>query len=214
MRHIRKGQEPKSLTDWKASQSTTPNCYYECLQNPEMRELRRELLQQQGYICCYCESRIDLSSSHIEHLKPQCDCTDAETVEFTNLLACCQGEGEISPKPEHCGQKRGSQALKITPLEPACVEAFAFTEDGQIFANSTQATQEAATSVIEVLGLNIRKLQRMRESAIQQNLMDFETFTDMERQKLIQFYESANASGQYEEFCSAIAHVLKQNIML
>ena len=32
--------------------------------------------------------------------------------------------------------------------------------------------------------------------------------------KLIQFYESVIASGQHEEFCSAIAHVLKQNTTL
>ena len=214
MRHIRKGQEPQSLTDWKAIASDTPNCHYRDLRKPEKPELHQALLQEQGFICCYCERRIDLLSSHIEHLKPQCDCTDAETVDFTNLLACCQGEGEISLKPEHCGQKRGNQALKITPLNPACVNAFAFTEDGQILANSTQVTHEAAMSVIEVLGLNIRKLQRMRESAIQQSLADFDSFTDAEKQKLIQFYESVNASGRHEEFCSAIAHVLKQNTMV
>ena len=50
--------------------------------------------------------------------------------------------------------------------------------------------------------------------AIEQSLMDFETFTDGEKRKLIQFYEAADASGQHEEFCSAIAHVLKQNTTL
>jgi uncharacterized protein (TIGR02646 family) len=214
MRHICKGKEPEKFSAWKAIACNTSNYHYRYLQNPEKRELHQELLQQQGYICCYCERQIELMNSHIEHLKPQKYCTNEETIDFTNLLACCQGEGETSPKPEHCGQKRGNKELKITPIDPACTQAFVFTQNGQIFASSDSATQEAATSTIDVLGLNVRKLQRIRERAIRQSLEGIELLTNAEKLTLIQFYETASATGHYEECCSAIAHVLKQNTTL
>ncbi|WP_421656484.1 retron system putative HNH endonuclease [Leptothermofonsia sp. ETS-13] len=111
MRQIHKSQEPASLTNWKALQRNTPNFYYNYLQNPAKRELHQVLLQEQGYLCCYCEMRVSQQNSHIEHLKPQSECSSEETVEYINLLACCQGEGEVSRKPEHCGQRRGKSPL-------------------------------------------------------------------------------------------------------
>lgn len=143
-------------------------------------------------------------------MKPQSLCTDEETLAHTNLLACCQGEGAVSRKPEHCGQKRGSELLDLTPLDESCTHAFLFTEDGQILANPNFATHCAAESVIQILGLNISKLQRMRKSAIANSLQGIETWTLEEKQKLLQFLEQRNEAGQYTEFCSAIVNSVKQ----
>lgn len=213
MRQIHKSQEPESLTTWKTLQRKTPNCHYRYLQNPVKRELHQFLLQEQGYICCYCEMRVSQQGSHIEHLKPQSECSDEETIEYTNLLACCQGEGEVSRKPEHCGQKRGNNLLQITPLDLACSSAFCFTEDGQILANKDLPIKEAAELTINVLGLNIPKLQRMRREAVRNSIQGIENLAQEEIQKLIQAFDKPNADGMYEEFCSAILYQLRKFII-
>lgn len=210
MRQIYKSEEPESLTNWKLLQRSTPSFHYRYLQNPIKRELHQFLLQEQGYICCYCEMRVSQPDSHIDHLKPQSECSDEETLEYTNLLACCQGEGEYSRKPEHCGQKRGNQLLKITPLNPGCPEAFRFTEDGQILANSSSALHKDAQSTIEILGLDIPKLQRMRREAIRRTLQDIESLSQEEIQKLVHAFDKPDTQGQYEAFCSAVLHQLQQ----
>ena len=48
-----------------------PNKTKEGCENNETDNLRKSLLEEQGYICCYCMSRIDCKNSKIEHFKPQ-----------------------------------------------------------------------------------------------------------------------------------------------
>ncbi len=50
----------------------------------------------------------------------------------------------------------------------------------------------------------------MRKEVIKNLLMDIDELTDEEKQKLVQGFEQPNANGQYQEFCGAIAYILKQ----
>jgi uncharacterized protein (TIGR02646 family) len=207
MKYISKQTEPQRFSEWKKEQQETPNYRYGNLQNPEKKELHQSLLQEQGHICCYCQIRIELSNSHIEHLKPQSSHPN-DDLEYGNLLASCQGENEGSRKPEHCGHKRGNELLSITPLDIDCEDAFLYTDDGQILANPNGANPHSADKTIEQLGLNIPKLTRMRASVVKN--LDLDTLTQDDRQKFVQYYESLNPSGHYEEFCAVIVSLLKQ----
>lgn len=71
MKHIVKGDEPKELKDWKALASAAWQPTYTGLQNPEKQAVKKSLMAEQGYICCYCERRLQDGDSHIEHLRPQ-----------------------------------------------------------------------------------------------------------------------------------------------
>lgn len=65
-------------------------------------EIKKSLLKEQGYICCYCGNRIikDRNSSHIEHLIPKSKKDNAgnyvqlnkeKVYDYDNLLASCYG---------------------------------------------------------------------------------------------------------------------------
>lgn len=212
MRYIHKGEEPESFKAWKALAKTTPNWGYSYLQNPEKRELHEALLREQGHICCYCGMRITLSSSHIEHLKPQSTPDPDLSVEYTNLLASCQREREPR-KPIHCGVAKDNwyeEDLMVSPLKPNCTDFFIYTDDGQILETNTPEKKAAATTTIDKLRLNIPKLIAMRKEVIKNLLADIDELTDEERLKLAQGFEQPDANGRYEEFCTAIAYILTQ----
>lgn len=65
MIYIRKGTEPRSLTEYR----NQPGATYEGYR--EKDALRDALLEEQGYICAYCMRRISKEKMKIEHWKAQ-----------------------------------------------------------------------------------------------------------------------------------------------
>ncbi|MFC1836585.1 retron system putative HNH endonuclease [Thermodesulfobacteriota bacterium] len=113
MKYIRKGQEPQSLKDWKDLENEDWKPAYRDLTDPQKRDLRDSLFREQGYICCYCMTRIkDRRSTHIEHLRPQRWYSDLQ-LDYQNLLASCRaGEGEDrqgSSSPDEAGSGASDQ---------------------------------------------------------------------------------------------------------
>ena len=214
MKYIKKGEEPESFKAWKALARTTPNYGYSYLQNPEKRQLHDSLLQEQGYICCYCGMRITRENSHIEHLKPQSTPDPDLSVDYKNLIASCQREREPK-KPIHCGVAKDNwydKNLMVSPLNPNCADFFIYTDDGQILPTDDLEKKDAATTTIARLRLDIGKLKDMRENVIK-NLwadLDIEELTNEDKQKLIQGFQQLDGNGQYQEFCFAIAYILNQ----
>jgi uncharacterized protein (TIGR02646 family) len=204
MKYIVKAIEPESLSEWKLLQQQTPNYNYANLQNPQKRELHQSLLNEQGKICCYCQRQIALNSSHIEHLKPQ-SLYPEESLTYENLLASCQGEDDPSRKPVHCGHKRQNEPLLITPLDVDCEQLFVYTDDGQILANPN--SMKPIAEMIELLGLNIPKLQRMRKGAIAN--LKLEELTPEEIQRLIEGFSRRSEAGDFQEFCTVILSILQ-----
>jgi uncharacterized protein (TIGR02646 family) len=222
MRYIKKGEEPESFTAWKglANESWTPT--YNDLRGQEKIALHDALLQEQGYICCYCGTRVRRSNSHIEHLKPQSTYREVE-LEYWNLLASCEGEGkeretEYPPYPpppsEHCGQKKGNwyeSDLMVSPLIENCAEYFRYTGFGEIRPTNNPTMQPAAQETIKRLGLDNPKLEASRRKAIQDILPpDIDTLTPEEIQQYAQYYDQPDIEGKYVRFCGAIAYILNQ----
>ena len=57
----------------------------------EYDALKTKLIEEQGYICCYCGKRIQNdNSTSIEHVKPK-SIYKQETLKFSNLLVSCNG---------------------------------------------------------------------------------------------------------------------------
>jgi len=155
MKYIKKGNEPQNFITWKSNASNT----YSNLRNPIKADLKNALLLEQGYICCYCESKISSNNSHIEHLDPQCN-NNSNDLEFTNLLCSCQNK-LFKGEPRHCGNSKDNKNIPITPLMEGCEEKFTYTADGQI-----QHTDLTSQKTIKYLKLDIDKLNKLRESAI------------------------------------------------
>ena len=215
MKYIKKGEEPESLTAWKAlaNEDWTPS--YDLLSGREKTDIYNALLQEQGFICCYCGMPIERDKRktyHIEHLKPRSTHRDL-ALEYRNMLASCQGESETPPqKPVHCGQKKGEwydENLMVSPIEANCADFFKYTGSGEIQATEDPDKQAAAKETIERLGLNINKLRKMRRKAIDQILVDIEDLTNEEIKKLAVGYDRPDAEGQYTQFCGAVVYILK-----
>lgn len=154
-----------------------------------------------------------LLDSHIEHFKPRNKYPDLQ-LDYANLIASCQGESEEPPPiPTHCGHKKGAwyeESLMVSPLKSNCTDFFRYTEDGQILATKEADKQDVAKTTIEKLDLNIHKLQKMREGAIE-GILDGLDLTDFQIvRQLIDGFKKPDRDGEYEEFCNVIIYVLKQ----
>ncbi len=100
--------------------------------------------------------------------------------------------------------------LMVSPLDNNCADFFRYTDDGQILPTQDLTKQPAAKETINRLALDINKLRRMRQGAIEGILDVIDTLNNNEIRNLIDGFEKPNKNGEYEQFCSAIVYVLKQ----
>ncbi len=209
MKYIQKSQEPNSFTIWKEQENEDWKPNWDNFSKPQKTDVHDSLLQEQGFICCYCGMLIDNTNSHIEHLKPRKNHPDL-TLDYTNLLASCQRKRE--PKePLHCGSQKDEwydENLMVSPLDIYCAEFFRYTEDGQILSTEILEKKPTADTTIDKLGLNINKLQKMRAGAIEAILEGFEDLTDDERLSLWQSFSEIDENGKNQEFCAAISYII------
>ena len=226
MKYIKKGEEPKEFTDWKAKENDDWKPSWNNFQGLDKSNFHKALLKEQGFICCYCEMRIvretseikdenKEDSSHIEHLKPRTTYPD-KALDYRNLLASCQRERK--PKePQHCGVKKDEwydDNLMVSPLDPNCADFFRYPGSGEILPTNEPGKQDSALTTIDKLGLNIDKLKNMRSKAIDGIWEAMKGLTIEERQKLAQSCLQPDSEGKYTPFFTVIAYYIKNYELL
>jgi len=217
VRYIRKGSEPQALAEFKAAANEDWTPTYGKLTSTEKDAIRKALLQEQGFICCYCGRRIGAvkDDCHIEHLKTQKD-HDQLALEFTNLLASCQPApqpGAPRPVPEHCGHKRGTAKLEVTPLMPDCEGYFEYRSSGEILPANDAVRSEPAKRTIAALRLDVDRLRAARQEAIDEALNGLEALSSAEEiLEEIAMYDAPDTSGRLSPFCFAITAVLRMHL--
>ena len=211
MRRITKGPEPIALRKWKKDNRAVPeNLTYSALHGTETRAIRRQMLQEQGYLCAYTMQRIQtIDECHIEHLVPQTQDHDSD-LDYDNMLACFPG---INPPPEwnqkfpYGAQQKGGTHIDdanfVSPLSVDVEDRFQYTVDGSVRANSADA---AASSSIKILRLDHSILCELRKAAIEERVLDA-TISAEEAIELAASISSPDSSGMFPEFCLAIAQV-------
>ncbi|NES01326.1 MAG: TIGR02646 family protein, partial [Symploca sp. SIO1B1] len=222
-----KGQEPESFTKWKAQANEDWQPRFEDLRSQEKRDVYAALLQEQGYLCCYCMIRITNSNNsaqagnedsdpcHIEHLKPQEKFPQLD-LDYNNLLASCKAEQSKTnpPPPSRCGYKKDNwydEKLLVSPLQPDCESFFRYSITGEIMPVADPEKHTAAQATIERLGLNLDRLRDKRKRVMDDILDIIDTLTDEEIDQLIQGLKKRNAQGQYEPFSTAVVFVLQSS---
>ena len=167
-------------------------------------------MSEQGWICGYCGQRIAADSSHIEHFRPQGPNLFPQfQLQYDNLFASCQRETQPG-EPLHCGKLKDDwfdPLLLIAPLQPDCETRFNFTADGGI--HPAQATDTAATETRQHLGLDISKLRRLREGAIDAVINDLPSLTDEDLRTLTVALMQRDPAGTFPEFCLPVVFVLR-----
>jgi uncharacterized protein (TIGR02646 family) len=244
MKHIDKKESPENLNNWKENWSArnnenvrlsdlytqegmTGNRLWRVLGQSKQtstggkrlyskEELKEDLIAEQGFICCYCNREITINDATIEHFKEKGKSEYFDLAfDYDNLLLSCDGY-EKNPKPRDicCNTKRPQNSdLPLSPLQTDIEEHFDFTIDGQIIGKT-----DAGNEMIGKLGLDIFKLEDLRESAIRaivyenpfDQILEFRSKEDALREKKrLQQLENK----RFEPFCTAIIKVLDNEII-
>lgn len=200
MKHIVKGLEPDVFSAWKTLENPNWTPTYDDLRGAEKQAVKAALMQEQGYLCCYCERQLSEDDSHIEHFKPQ-HLADVDPLDYANLLCSCQNRLDKGV-PRHCGNLKGDwfdAHLLVSPMFPDSEARFSYTADGRIHPS---ADDPAALATIQHLGLDIPKLISLRSAAIAPFLD--EDLSDEELSRFVDGYLLKDAEGRYSPFWTTI----------
>lgn len=192
MRYIEKTDPPEEFLIFCA----TPDVCFESLSGEPKNALRKKLLEDQGYICCYCGCRIaDDDRTKIEHINCQ-DRYPQLSLDYNNMLASCDG-GEydrahrVRPKHKcHCDAKKENKDIPVTPLDKDIESLLTYFEDGTVKGTG------AGETLVNTLGLNTDYLVSKRRNVIQAFFEDPPGDLEAELAWL-----KSKHDGMFDEFC-------------
>ena len=217
MKYIKKTGPPHSYKIWRSQVRGTGGEDYSQLKNPQKADLHRNLLKEQGWLCAYTMQRIDLDTSHIEHIKPESVCRLEQVgldLDYNNLVTCFPREGMKkrnrygAPKKDHWWKNDGVDF--VSPLHPMCEKRFSFQLDGTISAVNHHF---AATQTIQLLGLSHPTLTDVRKRVIDQFLYGpsgDDPLSHAQAHRAKDDICTRSADGCFHEFCVAIRNALDE----
>lgn len=142
---------------------------------PSYPLMKQQLLDDQGYVCCYCNRTIPGSGMPTEHVNPKSVYREL-TGEYRNLLVACDGGNHIpaaSPGeapytretyPLHCDQHKGNLEIPISPLSADCEQRFKYNVlTGEVYGDEGD---EDVKTTVDILNLNHPVLTKERKAAI------------------------------------------------
>lgn len=230
MRRIRKRSEPSHFRNWKQKfrdEHGKEPIYDDLIHTEEYGRLRKELLEEQGFICCYCEQQIGgkiPNDCDIEHFMPrhpdkntlspeECGICSRAQLDYNNLLVSCKGEAAYSI--DHCNHKKDNWfdfRLCVSPVTAEIEGLFGYRTNGKIFA---VGSDERAEEMKKRLNLDTYVLQNKRKAAYDAVISiefgdNYELWGDREYiADTIAFYSERDNSGKYAQFCSMITYCLE-----
>ena len=187
MRQIKKNPEPAHFINWKNNFKAVNHrdaIYTDLYATSEYYHLKKSLLEEQGYICCYCERKIGrskgLKDCDIEHFMPRNpergylsnaeynQCRNAQ-MEYTNLFASCKGEDAYNA--DHCNHKKDNWfdfKKCISPTDARINGMFGFKLNGKIFLKKPLGSE-----MEKHLNLNSYILEEQRKAALLESIAAF-----------------------------------------
>lgn len=203
MKHIEKQQEPAAFSEWKAHDRMAHRPNWNRVPGDIKRGVHTALMQEQGFLCCYCQAPVNRESSHVEHFRPRGKQRYRNLqLDYSNLHGSC-GRASVKGEPLQCGFSKGSwfdEQLLISPLDAACEDRFRFTGDGRIRPASGGAT-EAAAETIKRLALDLPKLDKRRQEVLH-------AYIDLSIPELETLLARPDPEGRFVPFYTAVKNVL------
>lgn len=215
MKYIIKNMEPPELIEYKQ----TPGATFEGWGKKVRDAVKESLVNEQGYICCYCQKAIEISpKTIIEHFMPR-EYYRQLSLEYGNLFASCDGgQGERALRddsgrrinklyPEHCDSKKGSRILPMSPLKADCETYFKYKDTGEICPHDSDELSEKhlkATECIRLLNLDNTVLRNLRKA-------EFDGYIGWSQDELAREIEKLKQKkdGRYYNFATAIIYYLE-----
>jgi uncharacterized protein (TIGR02646 family) len=211
MRRISKRPEPEALT-----RARSDGRGYGHLDKETLEAMRLQLCQEQGGLCCFCESSIDPAGAamRIAHFVPRA-VENARELDWDNLLAACHGNAPVQLKPAptqgrqrvkasdlHCDARQRNRSLDER-LHPCRIEGgtIRFQADGHIIG----AGDVLHRDIEEKLNLNHPRLKRARLARFDELIAAASEFNQppMALVRLV-----PDAAGRLDEYASFIAQML------
>lgn len=219
MRYIEKHAEPKSLTEYKKQ----ANAYYD---GCNKADIRKRLLEDQGYLCAYCMRRINegeggIVPMKIEHWLPESQCSEAEKLDFRNMLGVCLGNADHPYACTTCDSHRGDERLTINPLDENLVQKISYdTRTGRIYSKEKAINHDLK----DTLNLNYEgsdfSLCENRRHALELCLHYMQkkaknkagTWQASLLQHTLDLYEKKDKEGKYKEYSGIVIWYLKKKL--
>lgn len=195
---INKLAPPEELSDLQRqaeSEGLSATQAYNKLENPLKKEVRDQLIREQGHLCAYCmrripDERVESNGVIIEHWAPRnpSDSSGAfDALNYLNMLAVCTGNqnDKTSKRKQRltCDAKKDNRRIKVNPLEQTMIDSISYKQNGEI----TSSDNEIKHDLNITLNLNccfdaVRLPDNRKEalSAVQESiekLMDEEVVT-------------------------------------
>ena len=212
MKQIKKGMQPASLI----RHCSQPSASYE--NYSEKAELRQALLEEQGYICCYCMGRISSDEKSrkmkIEHWASQSK-YPSKQLDYGNLLGACLGNEGARPKKQHCDTRKGDHDIQINPADKtkSCEQLIRYRSSGELYSDNPDVDQD----INETLNLNIAALTRARSDALLtvveklNQAFPRKTWPSAAIRRELDQIESLHC-GRYLPFCQYVATYLRRRL--
>lgn len=209
MKKIIKQSEPRSLVKHRSQANANYDNY------PDKEKLRESLLKEQGYICCYCMSRIKLDEMKIEHWQPQTKYASRQ-LDYKNLLGACMGSQGARPQNQHCDTKKGDSEITINPIDgdKNCENLIKYRPDGKIYSDDVSINHD----LNETLNLNLDFLKKNRSDALFIVIRKLDekflnkTWAKITVQKEIDKLNTKDENGFYDVYCQFIVSYLKSKL--
>jgi uncharacterized protein (TIGR02646 family) len=234
MKHIIKENSLPEFEEWKQHYGLTEQ---ELLDNPQLEEeknkiwgklsgetkriVKEALLKEQGFICCYCQQRINFDeNTFIEHFIAR-NTEPPKMFNYDNIFVCCdggdkdredqkkQGIKAAQKTPLYCDKKKDDDTLEINPLDINCETHFAYE-----FIESPDDKPEViikelsddGKQAIQTLNLDNKVLRKMRGEFIA-GFIDGISIEDIE--ELLPQIKQKNEDGKFLPFCAILEYILK-----
>ena len=210
MKKIRKNREPGSLIAHRKS----AHADYDNLPDAAKKDLRASLLEEQGYICCYCMQDINDDKMKIEHWESQSR-DPSKQLNYDNLLAACPGNENKPANLQHCDTSKRNQALKINPAGKTNCEAFIkYSSNGTIYSHDPEVQRD----LDQTLNLNMQTLKENRRQALKNVIKELTKIRGKEApwpiaqmKRKIEAFES-RVQGKYRPYCRFVVYILNKRI--
>jgi uncharacterized protein (TIGR02646 family) len=209
MKKIIKQSEPRSLVEHRSQTNANYDNY------SEKDKLRESLLKEQGYICCYCMSRITSEQMKIEHWQPQTKYA-SQQLDYRNLLGACMGNQGARPQNQHCDTRKGDGEITINPIEgdKNCENLIKYRPDGKIYSDDVSVNHD----LNETLNLNLGFLKKNRKDALDVVIRKLDekfsnkTWATITVQREIDKLNTKDENGFYDVYCQVIVSYLKSKL--
>ncbi len=211
MKRIIKGNEPTELLEYRKTLDSS----YRNIPTDVKEVIRKQLLEEQGYLCSYCLGRISQENKmKIEHFLPESGETLNEELNYKNMFAVCNGNEGFPYKEQHCDTRKRNQLISLNPLDENIEQQFIYEQSGYLKAKDENKQVE----IDDILNLNIDMLKFSRKKVIEVTRNRFYrkykkgTWTNQHLQKEIDRLYEKDSKGKFVPFCMAAIQYLEKKM--